>query len=334
MKVSVIGCGNISKCHLKVLSEIRDVEISSVVDILPERADETAEKYNCKAYYDYKKMLDEDKPDVIHICTPHFLHTEMSVEALSRGVNVLCEKPCAISADELKRLRLAQLMSDAQFGVCFQNRYNSSVVTVKKILNEKKYGRITAVRASVHWYRTAEYYNDDWHGKLSKEGGGVLVNQAVHTLDLMRYLCDSDIKSLNGHIYNDALQSVIETEDSAHIRMTFKNGITGLFDATVSFSRNADIIVDIFCEDALIRIEGDTACVVIDGKVEQLSFEKSDEFVGMKYWGNGHNSLINDFYDCLKNDKKFSIDANEGGKAVEEFLAVYKSSQLQKEVEL
>jgi len=334
MRVSVIGCGNISKCHLSVLDEIDDVEIVSVADILPERADSAAVKYNCRAYYDYINMLDEEKPDCVHICTPHYLHVEMSLEALSRGINVLCEKPCAINEEDLQKLRLACLMSDAQFGVCFQNRYNGSVITVKKLLDEKKYGNIKAVRASVHWYRTEKYYNDDWHGSLKKEGGGVLVNQAIHTFDLMRYLAGSNIRKLTGHVFNDALQGIIETEDSAHVRMEFSNGIIGFFDASVSFAMNADIIVDIFCDDALLRIEGNNAYVIINGKCEQIEFEKSDTFVGLKYWGNGHNSLINDFYDCLKSGRKFLVDANEGGKAVEEFLAVYKSSASGKEVEL
>lgn len=334
MKVSVIGCGNISKCHLSALKNIDDVEISSVADIRQERADAAAEEYGCKAYSDYITMLEQDKPDVVHICTPHYLHVPMALEALSRGINVLCEKPCAIHADGLNKLRLACLMSETQFGVCFQNRYNSSVVAIKKLIDEKKYGRINSVRASVHWYRTESYYSDDWHGSLEKEGGGVLVNQAIHTLDLMRYLVGSNVKSVTGHVFNDALGDVIETEDTAHLRMKFSNGIIGLFDATVSFSENADIIVDLFCEKALLRIEGDNAYVIADGKCEQLVLEKNNEFVGLKYWGDGHNSLINDFYDCLRTGRKFPIDADEGGKAVEEFLAAYKSSATGRKAEL
>ena len=128
MRVSVIGCGNISNVHLEILASMEGVEISSVADIVAEKADKAAEKYDCKAYYDYRKMLDEEHPDVVHICTPHYLHVEMAVEALSRDIHVLCEKPCAMNREELAKIKMAQLMSTCEYGVCFQNRYNASVM--------------------------------------------------------------------------------------------------------------------------------------------------------------------------------------------------------------
>ena len=93
MRVSVVGCGGISRSHLEVLRSMDSVTISSVVDIVREKADSAAAEYGCKAYYDYDTMLSEDKPDCVHICTPHYLHVPMSVKALTRGIHVLCEKP-------------------------------------------------------------------------------------------------------------------------------------------------------------------------------------------------------------------------------------------------
>ena len=111
MRVSVVGCGGISRSHLKVLNEMDSVTISSVVDIVREKADSAALEYGCKAYYDYDMMLSEDKPDCVHICTPHYLHVPMAVKALTQGIHVLCEKPCAISAEGLTQLKMAQLLS-------------------------------------------------------------------------------------------------------------------------------------------------------------------------------------------------------------------------------
>jgi UDP-N-acetyl-2-amino-2-deoxyglucuronate dehydrogenase len=327
MKVSVVGCGGISKCHLNALSEMDDIEISSVVDIKLDRADAAAEKYNCKAYYDFDTMLKEDKPDSIHICTPHYLHVPMAIEALSRDINVLCEKPCAINYEDLSKLRLAQSMCSVQFGVCFQNRYNSSVKLVKDLIDKKTYGNITAARASVNWCRNEDYYSDDWHGTLEKEGGGVLVNQSIHTLDLMRYLVGKNVKAVTGHVYNDHLKGKIEVEDTANVRFVYDDGMIALFNATTAFSMNADIIIDLFCEKATLRIEGDNAYVINSDGIEQLHLAESSSFVGKNYWGRSHGLLIKDFYDCIKNDRKFPIDAYEGGKAVDEFLTIYKSSK-------
>lgn len=332
MRVSVIGCGNIAQVHLEILSSMEGVEISSVADTVEEKADKAAEKYGCKAYYDYIKMLDEDHPDVVHICTPHYLHVEMSVEALSRDIHVLCEKPCAMNKEELAKIRMAQLMSTHEFGVCFQNRYNPSVRTIKGIIDSGKYGSIKGARAVVQWCRNEDYYSDDWHGTLKKEGGGVVINQGIHTQDLLRYLVGSDILSVTGHIANDHLKYVIEVEDTAHARFVFENGVIGLYDATTAFGLNAKPLIDIFCDRATLRVEGDNASVIHnDGEIELLNTEKYLS-KGKDYWGNGHEALIHDFYNCLVTGSHFTIDSHEGGKAVEELSAIYESSKSGEEV--
>ncbi len=270
MRVSVVGCGLISRNHLRVLKNLKNIEISSVVDIKKDRADAAAKKYGCKAYYDFETMLKEDKPDSIHICTPHYLHVPMAVAALEKGIHVLCEKPCAISEEGLSQLRQAQENSSVDFGVCFQNRYIESVIAVKDLIDKKIYGEVKSVRAFVHWSRGEDYYNDDWHGKLSKEGGGVTVNQAIHTQDLMRYLIGSDAVSVTAHTFNDHLKGVIEVEDTVHALFSYENGVTGLFNATTAFSDNLPVQIDIICKRGTLRIEGEKAYVISLGKLKQI----------------------------------------------------------------
>lgn len=332
MKVSVVGCGSVSHTHLEVLKGMENIEISSVVDVKKERADAAARKYNCRSYYSYETMLAEDMPDCVHICTPHYLHVPMAVSALEKDIHVLCEKPCAITGDGLAELRNAQKKSNATFGVCFQNRYIDSVAATKNIIDNRTYGRILSVRAFVHWCRGGEYYSDDWHGTLEKEGGGVAVNQAIHTQDLMRYLIGSDAEAVTAHVFNDHLKGVIEVEDTVHALFTYKNGVTALFNGTTAFSDNMPFFIDVICEKATLRIEGNDAYVIKDGRVEQLSLKNTKSLAVKSYWGNGHKALINDFYECIVNGSDFPIDAYEGGKAVEEFLAVYRSSQLGEKV--
>lgn len=317
----------ISRNHLRVLKSLKGIEISSVVDIKKDRADIAAKKYGCKAYYDFETMLSEDRPDCIHVCTPHYLHVPMAVAALEKGIHVLCEKPCAISEEGLIQLRQAQDKSNANFGVCFQNRYIESVKAIKEIINKKLYGSVESVRAFVHWSRDAAYYSDDWHGTLHKEGGGVTVNQAIHTQDLIRYMIGSDAVSVTAHTFNDHLKDIIEVEDTVHALFTYENDITALFNATTAFSENLPVQIDIICKRATLRIEGDNAYVILLGKVKQLKLKNKLDFIGKSYWGSGHAPLIKDFYDCIEKGRKFPIDAYEGGKAVEEFLAIYKSSE-------
>ena len=116
MKVNLVGCGGISKCHLNAIKVLKNknIVLSSVADIIPERADNTATEMNCKAYYNYIDMLECEKPDIVHICTPHYLHVDMAVEALNRNINVVLEKPCATSVDGLKRLIEAENKSEGK----------------------------------------------------------------------------------------------------------------------------------------------------------------------------------------------------------------------------
>lgn len=169
IRVSVVGCGNISNTHLPILQDLSGVQISSVVDVNRDRADFAAEKYNCRSFYDFDEMLLKDRPDSVHICTPHYLHTEMALKALNLGINVLCEKPCAISEDEIVELKKAALKSTAVFGVCFQNRYNSCIKKAKEIIESKRLGALIAESGRVCWHRDKAYYSDGWHGKKDRK---------------------------------------------------------------------------------------------------------------------------------------------------------------------
>lgn len=327
MKTAVIGCGNISRCHFNTIEKTEDVEIAAVCDIKPERAKIASQQHGGKIYTDYIKMLDEVKPDVVHVCTPHYLHGEMSAEALKRGISVLCEKPCAMNEEGASFIENALKETKAQFGVCFQNRYNESVAIAKKILDNHEYGDIVCARAFVYWKRELKYYSDDWHGTKDKEGGGVLINQSIHTLDLLRYLLGEDMKSVCGHAVNEKFGDEIEVEDTVSARFITESGKVAYFNATIGAGIDHPVMIDIVCEKATLRIEGNNAYKIEGGSYEKLYLSADSEFVGQKYWGNGHESLISDFYDCLKTGRKFPVDFSEGRKSVSEFTAVYASSE-------
>ena len=327
MKTVLIGCGNISRCHLDAIDALDGVTLAAVADIRPDRAETTAETYHCRAYSDWREMLQREQPDVVHICTPHDLHVEMAVTALENGANVLCEKPAAISHDSLLRLQQAQKGSGKQVGICFQNRYNAGALEALRLIATGKPGRLVSIRANVDWCRGADYYNDDWHGIKAREGGGVLVNQAVHTLDLVQMFAFSPAVSVQAHIANDHLQGVIDEEDTALLRAVFQNGVMGQLHATTAFQSNARVEIDLFFEHDTLRLSGPVLQrLENDGTATTLT--GTDTSTGSKaYWGTGHPALIADFYRCLKEHEPFPIDAFEGGKAVELFLAAYRSAE-------
>ncbi len=334
MKVAVIGCGGISKMHLKALHENPDTDIVAVADIKPERADEAAEEYGAKAYYDFDELLKNEKPDSVHICTPHYLHTDMAIKALERGINVLTEKPCSVSADEVEALRRAQKESGKQLGVCFQNRYNNCVQRAKEIIASGILGKTLSARAFVTWSRGEDYYSDDWHGTLEKECGGVLINQSIHTLDLIEYLCGK-CKKVTAHVSNDHLKGIIEVEDNASVIMELESGITAIMYATTAYAENSDVFIEISFEKGKLRFEGDRLYSVdTDGNITEACERPEAVYHGQSYWGVGHTILINDYYDCLKTGRKFRIDAFEGGDAAKLVFACYESSQKGESVEI
>ena len=334
MKVAVIGCGNISKMHFIALSENPDIQITAVADIKPERADAAAAEYGAKAYYSFDELLEKEELDAVHICTPHYLHTAMAAKALAKGVNVLTEKPCSATLAEVDALRKAQLLSGKQVGICFQNRYNSCVQYAKNVLDSGDMGKIKAIRAFVTWSRDEDYYSDDWHGTLDKECGGVLINQAIHTVDLVQYF-GGKCKKLTAHVSNDHLKGVIEVEDNASVLMELENGINAMLYATTAYAENSDVFIEILTEKGKLRLEGEKLYAFDEkGKIAQIECGSEVVYHGESYWGSGHSALINDFYDCLKTGKKFEIDAFEGGHAAKIVAASYQSSASGESIEV
>ncbi len=324
MKVAIVGCGNISRLHFAAVSENPNTELVAAVDIKPERANHYAEKYGIKAYTSYDEMLDSEAPDCVHICTPHYLHTPYAVKALNRNINVLCEKPCSVNDAEVEALRAAQKASNAHYGVCFQNRYNLCVGEVLDTVKSGELGKVEGVRAFVTWNRGSDYYSDDWHGTLEKECGCLLINQCIHTLDLIQLIgggCDS----LIGHISNDHLQGVIEGEDTASLLIDLNCGAKAVFYGTTAHSCSAPVIIEVAFTNGTLRCEGEKLFKVSESGIEEIKLEKR-ESLGRSYWGSGHASLISDFYNSIINNTPFAVDSFAGGEAAKMVFAAYRSA--------
>ena len=178
LKTVIAGCGKIFPMHAVPVSRDPHAVLTAVCDVKPERAGAAAERFGCRAYTDFEVMLEQEKPDVVHICTPHYLHVPMTIYALERNINVFMEKPPAISFDQLEELKKAAAKSDAQLGFCYQNRYNASIRAAKDLIDSGKAGKVLGARAFVTWCRGAAYYTESgWRGSLKTEGGGVLIQE-------------------------------------------------------------------------------------------------------------------------------------------------------------
>ena len=313
MNSAIIGLGVIGKVHYDTLKK-QGERIVALCDIDKSKL---AEFCADRKYDDYKKMLDDGGIDVVHICTPHYLHADMTIYALEKGINVLCEKPLCIRKEDIARIEKAEKESKAIFGVCFQNRFNLSSVFAKDYLKDK---HIDYAFGSMLWHRDAAYYaTAQWRGKKATEGGGVCINQAIHTLDLLEWLCGMP-KSVIANVSNRSLQGVIEVEDTASA--TFKGDTNFEFFATNTASADLPVKIEIAFDKHVLTILPDK--VLLDGKI--IDFESDVKWQGKLSYGNGHEKLIRKFYDCVKSGEKFPIDASEGAKSLRAVLAVYESN--------
>lgn len=320
MRVGIIGLGAISPLHIRAILKYGQ-KITAICDVDSEKRQKVNAEFglNAEEYSDYNALLASGKVDVVHVCTPHYLHAEIICTALGANIHVLCEKPLAINFEQLNAIEKAVSNSSATLGVCFQNRYNASVLYLKEFFKDKE---IIAATANLVWNRGKDYYSSaKWRGKKKYEGGGVMINQAIHTLDLLQWFCGMP-ESVIAHCSNNSLKNVIDVEDTAFGCFTLKNGGNFIINATNSAASCFPIILMFQSKTDAVELSGDN--LIVNGKF----VTKSDgaPIFGKEEWGVGHDKLIKEFYNCLENGKKFPIDFYEASKTVKLILKMYQSN--------
>jgi UDP-N-acetyl-2-amino-2-deoxyglucuronate dehydrogenase len=331
LNTAIIGCGAIFGVHAAALQQLPEARLAAVVDINEAKAAEAAQHYGCRSYTDYRQMIQDERIQVVHICTPHYLHAEMTIAALRSGKHVLVEKPMATMLADAAAMINVSRETGKSLGVCFQNRYNSTAVRLKSILDSGQAGKVLRARAALKWHRDAAYYQESgWRGAWATEGGGVLINQAIHTLDLLQWFIGG-IKSVTGSIATNCLKDIIEVEDTAQAVFTFKNGVTADFCATNCHPVNAPVKLEIECERLSLKLAGDLAIQTLDGRVEKVT-EVNARTGAKAYWGCSHLELITDFYRCLQTGEHFTLDGVAGRTALQMVQAIYRSAREQRVV--
>lgn len=307
MKIAIVGCGGIAKVHAGSIDQAQH-QIVAFADIKKERAEAYSKEFTGGAaavYGSFEEMLEKESFDVLHICTPHYLHVPMAIAGLKKGVHVFMEKPPAISRAQFEELKAAAAGSGRQLGICFQNRYNQSVQKALALVRSGECGPIKSARAFVTWSRGEAYYTESgWRGALATEGGGALINQSIHTLDLMT-LFMGPAQASEATISNHHLKGVIEVEDTMEAFIRYEKGI-GLFYCSTAFGSNAPILLEIHCEKKVLRIEGDTLTIIEGDKKTSVELE-ARVALGKGYWGTGHTACISDFYRAVQAGEKAPI---------------------------
>lgn len=326
LQVAVIGCGNISAVHFPPIVESPVAELVAVCDIKPKRAQAAADRYGVPWFADYKEALGLE-PDLIHICTPHHTHAEIAVAAAERGIHVLTEKPMAINLADADHMIRAACKNKVKLGVIFQNRYNLASQAVYKAVRAGELGELLGCRVFVTWCRQPHYYSEsDWKGTWSREGGGALINQAIHTIDLMQWMM-GDVASLQGTVANRA-HPEIEVEDVAEARIIFVNGAVGSLYVCNYYTYDADCFLEIHGTEGVARLEKEKAIIRLKNGPERIIAPEETPSLGKAYWGASHNTQIERFHRSVLGRSQVEIDGAAGRKALEIVRAIYYSSSL------
>jgi len=334
-RTAIIGCGGIHKVHAAALERMDNVTYAIACDNKEARAKASAETYGAVPETDFEKVLADPTIDVVHLTLPHYLHGPFAAKALKAGKHVLVEKPMAVTCEQARELIALSEETGKTLGVIFQNRYNPSSLKMKEILESGELGKVTCIRGRVSWYRGENYYSDDWHGRWDTECGGVMINQAIHTLDLVQWMANRPALEITGHISNDSLQGVIEVEDTAHARIRFEDGILGIFDATTAYAVDDEVEVEAVCEKGSLWLRSGFLYLKKAGEeLTQLASPDEEVAVGKAAWGSSHVHQIMDFYKSLEKGEKPWISGVEGFNAVALVTALYASAKENRTVQV
>lgn len=334
-QIGIVGCGRISNVYKSAFKNMQNtVHVSFCIDKEIERAKKFAQEFPGCGFSDSFDKLLEQKLDAVHILTPHYLHKEQVIRCLEAGFNVLTEKPIAIyEKDGVEMIETAK-RCQKKLAVVSQNRYITGIVEAKRLLEEGTLGKIKGAYSTMNWHRPESYYACDWKGSWEKEGGGVVIDQAIHSLDLVRYLVNSPVAKVKAYIDRRVL-TTIEVEDVANAAITFQNGVVYSFAACNYYAYNSPIHVELSCENGVVHLCGDTVEITINGTEKKtIPMEQINDTNGENYWGSCHQIQLNKFYESLASNTDAPVDPNEALETLRLVQAIYTSAKENKTVTL
>jgi predicted dehydrogenase len=347
VKVGIIGCGKVAHLHAKALKEIPEAVFTCVYSRSIEKAKAFAEQYKVNAYSDLDEMLERKDAEAVIVCTPHPNHAEVAIKAARSGVHVLVEKPLAASLEDCDAMLNAAKENGTKIGMVSQRRFYPPVQRIKQAIDEGKIGRPILGTVNILSWRDEPYYKSDpWRGKWADEGGGVLVNQAPHQIDLLQWFM-GPVEEVFGY-WSNLNHPYIEVEDTAVAVIKFINGGVGNLILTNSVNPALFGKVHVHGENgASIGVQTDGGAMFIAGAstiteppLNDLWTIKGEEEMLEKWRGEDTEFFKSidpmvwffakqdqDFLKAVINGTRPLIDGEEGRKTVEIFTAVYRSQR-------
>jgi len=338
INIGILGAGRIAQHYLEIFKSIPSskYKILTVVDKEINKARKLAGYLNCKFSNNYESLLNNQNIDLIIILTPSGMHYQQARIALKKGFNILVEKPLAMKPSEIQELVKISKKEKKLLSVAFQNRLNPSIKLAKKLLEDKKFGKIISSSVRLRWCRFQDYYNDGWHGTWSMDGG-VLNQQAIHHLDAINYLI-GNIKSVSA--FSTKRLNKMEAEDTLVSILNFKDGSLGTIEATTA-ARPIDL-------EASLSITGENGFIDISGvalnEIKSICYKNqkmSSKLISKKYsqevqngYGLSHKTLLLNIFAYLNGKKTYVIEGSECIQTSKIIHSIYESINQKKTLDI
>lgn len=328
--VGLIGGGNISGTHARACQAIPGVDVSAIYGVNPEKVAQLSREHNAKPYQDFDAFLLHRPMDLVIIGSPSGLHATQGVAAAQRGLHVLTEKPIEINTARADELIDAARQAGIKLGVIFQDRMKPDIRRLKQWIEQGVLGKPVLIDARVKWYRPPEYYKDSkWRGTLALDGGGALINQGVHTVDLLLWLL-GDVARLQART-TTALHE-IEAEDTAVAILEFANGVLGALQATTAASPGYARRVEISGTEGTVILEHDRI-VAVDLRTPPPDWPQESERDANRSASSaavtdfrGHQAVIEDFLQAIKSNAVPACDGSQGRRSIALIEAIYRAA--------
>ncbi len=340
LKYALIGCGRISPNHIAA-ALANDLDIVALCDVDPANVLDKKLKFelkeNTRQYTDYKEMLDKEKPDLVAIATESGKHAKIALDCIDSGCNLIIEKPIALSLKDADEIINRSKEKGVKVCACHQNRFNKSIQKIRDAVEKNRFGKMFYGTAHIRWCRDHEYYDRaQWRGTWSQDGGA-LMNQCIHNIDLLRWMMGNDIDEVVG--MTDRLHhDYIEAEDLGIALVKFSNGSYGIIEGTTDiYPKNLEETLYLFGEKGTVKAGGQSvnrihewifSDMLDDSETVKKQFAENPPNV----YGYGHTPLYADMIEAVINNREPYVTAEDGKRALELVLGIYKSAALGKSV--
>jgi predicted dehydrogenase len=340
----IIGCGMIANFHARAIADVRGAKLVACYDQFPAAADRLAESTGCKAYHDLDAMLADPAVQIVTIGTPSGAHMEPAVAAARAGKHVIVEKPLEITLKRCDKIIAECEKAGVVLSTIFPSRFHASAVELKRAMEQGRFGRVTLGDSIVKWYRTQAYYDSGaWRGTWELDGGGALMNQAIHSVDLLTWLMGPvvEVRARCGLLAHER----IAVEDVALATVEFASGAMGVIEATTAAYPGYLKRVEIHGTEGTAVMEEEDVVKWDFAKPAKRDAEIHKKMLERKSTGggaadpkaighHGHAMQFQDVLNAIKKGTKPKIDGHEGRRSVEIILAVYKAAETGKAVQL